>query len=419
MRVTVIRLGVLALALNVAVATAAIALDQNLPAYHPVGSLSGHIKSVGSDTLGHEMALWAKAFESLYPDVKVEIEATGSATAPAALLEGTSQFGPMSRPMSAEEASTFEKKYGYKVSSFRVAVDALAVYVNKGNPIPCLTLPQLSGMFSTEHMAPGSANLKTWGDLGLTGEWATQPITLYSRNTLSGTYEYFRETALYGGNYKANIKQEPGSEAVVQGVTGDKFAVGYSGIGYKTDGVRAVPLASYYGAECYEASAEATLSGKYPIARYLYVYLNKKPNQPLDPLRAEFIKYILSKDGQEQTEKGGFFPITGRNPRERTNKIGDFDHAALIFSQPHLQHADVVTRAAGSWGVQQAFSSATRASRSPVPSLQSIHRSCETFPRRSRWIVDPGFLRLCVAACGFALFDDRAAGLSQTRVNLV
>jgi phosphate transport system substrate-binding protein len=298
------------------------ALDEGLPAYRPIGSLSGHLKSVGSDTLGHEMALWAAAFEKLYPDVKVDVEAAGSATAPQALLDGKSQFGPMSRPMTIGETTAFEGKYGYKVSSFRVAVDALAVYVNKNNPVPCLTLPQLSGIYSVNRKAPGSVNIKTWGELGLTGEWAAQPITLYSRNTISGTYEYFRETALFGGDYKPEIKQEPGSEAVVQNVAADKFGIGYSGIGYKTDGVRAVPLASYYGARCHEPSADVTLSGKYPIARYLYVYLNKKPNQSLDPLRAEFAKYILSRDGQEQTERGGFYPITNEIRDVELTKLG-------------------------------------------------------------------------------------------------
>ena len=322
MRVTVSMLSVVALAVNVVVATSAIALDQSLPAYRPVTGLSGSIKSVGSDTLGHEMTLWAKAFGSLYPDVKLHIEAAGSATAPGALLEGASQFGPMSRPMTAEESAAFEAKYGYKLSRFRVAVDALAVYVNKDNPIPCLTLPQVSGIFSSNRKAPGSVNVRTWGDLGLTGDWAARPIALYSRNTLSGTYEYFRETALYGGDYKPGIKLLPGSEAVVQSIAGDKFAIGYSGVGYKTDGVRTVPLASYYGGTCYDAAAEPTLSGKYPIARYLYVYVNKKPAQALDPLRAEFIKYILSKDGQEQTEKGGFYSITNEIREQELTKLG-------------------------------------------------------------------------------------------------
>lgn len=322
MQPMVLRPGAVAIALNVVVATAALALDQNLPGYRPAAALSGHIKSVGSDTLGRETTSWASAFEKLYPEVKIDIDAKGSATAPPALLDGTAQFGPMSRPMTAEEIAAFEGKYGYKISSFRVAVDALAVYVHKDNPIPCLTLPQISGIFSSNRKAPGSANIRTWGDLGLTGGWAARPIALYSRNTISGTYEYFRGTALYGGDYKPDVKLLPGSEAVVESVAGDKFAIGYSGIGYKTDGVRTVPLASYYGATCYDASAEATLSGKYPIARYLYVYVNKKPNQPLDPARTEFIKYILSKDGQEQTEKGGFFPITNEIRESELTKLG-------------------------------------------------------------------------------------------------
>ena len=317
-----LKLGAAVLAACVIAAPAAIALDQSLPAYQATAGVSGRIKSVGSDTLGREMRSWAKAFENLYPDVRTEIEAKGSATAPRAMLDGTAQFGPMSRPMTVEESAAFEGKYGYRVSSFRVAVDALAVYVNKDNPVPCLTLPQISGIFSSNRKAPGSADVRTWGNLGLTGDWAARPITLYSRNTLSGTYEYFRETALYGGDYKHDVKLLPGSEAVVDSVAGDKFAIGYSGIGYKTDGVRTVPLASYYGATCYDATAEATLSGKYPIARYLYVYINKKPNQPLDALRAEFIKYILSKDGQVQTEKGGFYPITNEIREAELKKLG-------------------------------------------------------------------------------------------------
>jgi phosphate transport system substrate-binding protein len=297
-------------------------LDASLPAYRPIEALSGHLKSVGSDTLGHETEAWAKGFEKLYPDVKVDIEAVGSATAPTALVDGRAQFGPMSRPMTAGEAAAFEAKYGYKVSSFRVAVDALAVYVNKDNPIPCLTLPQLGGIFSSNRKAPGSADIRTWSDLGLAGEWTRQPITLYSRNTLSGTHEYFREAALYGGDYKPGIKEQAGSEAVVQAVAADKFGIGYSGIGYKTEGVRAVPLAAYYGGTCHEASAAATLTGKYPIARYLYIYLNRKPNQPLDPLRTEFTKYILSRDGQQQTERGGFFPITNEIRETDLSKLG-------------------------------------------------------------------------------------------------
>jgi phosphate transport system substrate-binding protein len=309
-----------AIATNFAAITAAIALDANLPAYQAVGGISGQIKSIGSDTLNNEMALWAKGFEGQYPGVK--IEGKGSATAPPALLEGASEFGPMSRPMNADEIAVFEKKYGYKPTHFRVAADALAVYVNKDNPILCLTMQQLDQIFSSTRQGSGSRSIDTWGDVGMTGEWATKRSSINGRNSISGTYEFFKKTVLYGGDYKENVKQQPGSEAVVQNVANDKFAIGYSGLGYKTDGVRTVPLAAYYGAECYNTTAEATYSGKYPIARYLYIYLNKKPDEPLDPLRAEFIKYILSKDGQMLTEEGGYFPITNEIREHDLDTLG-------------------------------------------------------------------------------------------------
>ena len=299
-----------AIATNFAAITAAIALDANLPAYQAVGGISGQIKSVGSDTLNNEMELWAKGFEALYPGVKIEIEGKGSATAPPALLEGASQFAPMSRPMTEGEVDAFEKKYGYKPAHFRVAADALAIYVNKDNPVPCLTMQQVDQIFSATRQGSGSRSIDTWGGVGLTGEWATKPIAIYGRNSLSGTYEFFRNTVLYNGEYKESVKQQPGSAEVVRNVANDKFAIGYSGLGYKTEGVRTVPLAAFYGAQCYDTTAEATYSGKYPVARYLYIYLNKAPGEPLDLLRAEFIKYILSKDGQTLTERGGYFPIS-------------------------------------------------------------------------------------------------------------
>lgn len=323
MRVSaILTLGMVAIGASVIALLPAIAMDQSLPAYRPVTGISGHIKSVGSDTLGGEIALWAKGFEDLYPDVKIEIDARGSATAPPALLAGESQFGPMSRPMLVEETDAFEKKYGYKPSSFRVAIDALAVYVNKDNPIGCLTVQQVNRIFSSTRRTAGGGDIKTWGDAGLTGEWATKAISLFGRNSISGTYEFFRQMALFDGEYKPDVKQQPGSEAVVQGVAGDKLAIGYSGIGYKTDGVRTVPLALYPGGNCYDTSAKAVYSDRYPFTRYLRIYLNKKPGEPLDPLCAEFIKYILSKDGQTQVENGGFYSITGEIRDDELKKLG-------------------------------------------------------------------------------------------------
>ncbi|WP_426434489.1 PstS family phosphate ABC transporter substrate-binding protein [Bradyrhizobium genosp. P] len=302
--------------------TSAYALDQQLPNYVPMQGTAGSLKSVGSDTLKNEMELWATGFMAVYPGVKIDVDAKGSATAPPALLEGAAQFAPMSRPMNSVELDAFKTKYGYPVLQFRVAVDALAVYVNKANPIPCLSIAQLNRIFSSSRVAAFGPDIALWGDAGLTGEWAAKPIIVYGRNELSGTYAFFQEMALYSGDYKKDVKLQPGSEAVVQNVANDRFAIGYSGIGYKTEGVRTVPLSAVQGGQCFDTSEEATYSGKYPLARYLYIYLNKKPDQPLDPLRSEFIKYILSKDGQIQTEKGGFFPIANDIREQELRKLG-------------------------------------------------------------------------------------------------
>ncbi len=296
---------------SVFVATLAFGLsvDPKLPEYTPVKGVSGNLKSIGSDTLNNLMTLWAEGFSALYPSVKVEIEGKGSGTAPPALIEGAAQFGPMSRGMKSKEVDEFEKKFGYKPSRVRTAVDAIAVFVHKDNPIKGLTMRQVDAIFSKTRKCGGEKDIVTWGDLGLTGEWADKPISLYGRNSVSGTYGYFKEEALCKGDYKDTVKEQPGSSAVVQGVANDKYGVGYSGIGYKTADVRVVPLGEKEG-QYFEANADNAYSGKYPLARFLYVYVNKKPNEALDPLRAEFIKYVLSKQGQQIVIKDGFFPLS-------------------------------------------------------------------------------------------------------------
>jgi phosphate transport system substrate-binding protein len=296
-------------AVSLATAAAAMELDPKLRDYQPIGGISGNIKSIGSDTLNNVMTLWAEGFKAQYPNVKIEIEGKGSSTAPPALIAGTAQFAPMSRAMKPTEVDEFEKKFGYKPTSVSVAVDALAVFVNKDNPIKCLSLQQVDAIFSKTRKGGIDKDVVNWGDLGLTGEWANKPISLYGRNSASGTYGYFKEEALFKGDYKDSVKEQPGSSAVVQGVASDKFAIGYSGIGYKTADVRAVPLGKKEGS-CIEANAENAYSGKYPLARFLYIYLNKNPNEPLDPLRGEFIKYVLSKQGQQAVIKDGYYPIT-------------------------------------------------------------------------------------------------------------
>lgn len=297
-------------------------VDPQLPAYSSVSGVSGNLKAVGSDTLNNLMTFWSEGFRAKYPGVKISIEGKGSSTAPPALIEGTAQFGPMSRAMKSKEIDDFEKKFGYKPAVIRVAVDSLAVFVNKDNPIKCLSLQQVDAIFSKGRKGGAAKDIKTWGDLGLTGEWADKPISLYGRNSASGTYAMFKEVALFHGDYKDTVKEQPGSSAVVQAVATDKYAIGYSGVGYKTADVRTVPLSSKAGAKCFDADAQNAYSGDYPLARFLYVYFNKKPNQPLDPLMTEFIKYVFSKEGQEIVVKDGFYPVSKALADDDLKKLG-------------------------------------------------------------------------------------------------
>ncbi|MFN7986814.1 MAG: PstS family phosphate ABC transporter substrate-binding protein [Thermoanaerobaculia bacterium] len=296
-------------------------VDPAIKPYQTASGVSGNLNSIGSDTLNNVMTLWAEKFNKLYPNVKIQIEGKGSSTAPPALIAGTAQLGPMSREMKGSEIDEFEKKFGYKPTKIRVAVDALAVFVNKDNPIACLTMPQVDAAFSKSRRAGYKENVKTWGQLGLTGDWSARPISLFGRNSASGTYGFFKEHVLKNGDYKDEVKEQPGSASVVQGVTVDRFAAGYSGIGYATAGVKAVPISAKAGDKCHPATADEAYSGAYPLARFLYVYVNKAPNKPLDPLVAEFVKMILSKDGQEVVVKDGYFPLPGKIEQEEVAKL--------------------------------------------------------------------------------------------------
>jgi phosphate transport system substrate-binding protein len=301
--------------------TAQVALDPALAGYKSVSGVSGNISSVGSDTLNNLMTYWAESFQKFYPNAKIQIEGKGSSTAPPALISGTAQLGPMSRPMKGSEIDQFEKKYGYKPTPIRTSVDALAVFVNKDNPIKCLTMPQVDAIFSKSRRYGHREDIRTWGQLGLSGEWANRPTSLYGRNSASGTYGFFKEHSLKNGDFKDEVKEQPGSASVVQGVTVDRFAVGYSGIGYATAGVRPVPLSEQEGGKCVEATAENAYAGTYPLARFLYVYVNKAPAKPLDPLTREFVKLLLSKEGQSDVIKDGYFPIPASVAKEELNKI--------------------------------------------------------------------------------------------------
>jgi len=296
-------------------------LDPGLKSYQVVGGVSGNASSIGSDTLNNLMTYWAETFSKFYPNVKIQVEGKGSSTAPPALTQGTAQFGPMSRAMKPTEEDSFESKWGYKPTQIRTSVDALAVFVNKDNPIKSMTMEQVDAIFSKARRRGLRKAIATWGDAGLTGEWADKPISMYGRNSASGTYGFFKEHVLKTGDFRDEVKEQPGSASVVLGVATDRYAIGYSGIGYATSSVRAVPLSEKSGAPAMEATAQNAYSGEYPLARFLYVYINRAPGKSCDPLVREFIKLIASKEGQEVVVKDGYFPVPASVANEEIKKV--------------------------------------------------------------------------------------------------
>ncbi|MGQ0615351.1 MAG: PstS family phosphate ABC transporter substrate-binding protein [Planctomycetaceae bacterium] len=296
-------------------------IDPKLPEYKLASGVSGALKSVGSDSMNNLMTLWAEGFKRLYPNLLIEIEGKGSTTAVPALIQGTANFGPMSREMKKQEIDDFEKKYGYKPTGLPTSIDMLAVYVHKDNPIQSLTLAQVDAIFSKTRKGGFEKDISTWGDLGLTGAWANKPISIYGRNSASGTYGFFKEFVLKNGDFKDTVKEQPGSSSVVQGIASDLYGIGYSGIGYRTADVRAVPLAAG-SSQAVPAEAENAYTGNYPLSRFLLLYVNYKPGSQLEPLRAEFIRYVFSKQGQEEVLKDGYFAVTAAIAADALRSVG-------------------------------------------------------------------------------------------------
>ncbi|RVU31802.1 PstS family phosphate ABC transporter substrate-binding protein [Neptunomonas marina] len=303
-------------------ANAADLLDPNLPTYTKASGVSGNLSSVGSDTLANLMTLWAEEFKRTYPNVNVQIQAAGSSTAPPALTEGTSNMGPMSRKMKDKEIEAFEKKFGYKPTPVAVAIDALAVFAHKDNPIQGLSIPQVDAIFSSTRKCGAKAEASTWGDVGVEGSLADKSIQLFGRNSVSGTYGYFKKKALCKGDFKNNVNEQPGSASVVQSISTSLNGIGYSGIGYKTSSVRALPLAKKEGQAFVEATPENAVNGTYPLSRFLYVYVNKKPGQALPPMEREFLKMVMAKVGQEVVVKDGYIPLPAKVVEKQMSQLG-------------------------------------------------------------------------------------------------
>lgn len=298
-----------------------IEVDERLPQYKKVRGISGNANSIGSDTMNNLMTLWLEGFRKYYPLVNIQVEGKGSSTAPPALIEGTAQFGPMSRAMKAKEVDAFEKKFGFKPTQIRTSLDALAIFVHKDNPMDCISMEEADAIFSRTRKRGYEQDIVKWDDLGLKGAYNNQPVRIFGRNSASGTYGFFKDHVLEKGDYKDTVKEQPGSASVVQGVTEDQFAIGYSGIGYKTSGVKALALSNKKGGTCFDGSYENVVNSSYPLARFLYLYIVVSPNKPMDPMAKEFVKYVLSKEGQEIVIKDGYLPLTYEVVMEELHKL--------------------------------------------------------------------------------------------------
>lgn len=296
-------------------------VDPKLPSYKPVAGLSGQIKSVGSDTMNQLMIIWTEKFKEYYKGVRTEVEGQGSSKAMPALITGAASFGPMSRDAKANEIADFEKKFGYKPVLLPTSIDLLAVYVHRDNPLTEISLEQLDSIFSSTRKLGGEP-IESWGQLGLTGDYAKEPISIFGRNAASGTYGYFKEKVLGNGDFKTSVNEQPGSTAVISSIGENRFAIGYSGIGHSSASVKPLFLSAKKGEKAVEPAEKNAYSGEYPLSRYLYLAVNYKPKSQLEPIRKEFIKFIYSKEGQELAIKEGYFPVDAKTAERALKLVG-------------------------------------------------------------------------------------------------
>ncbi|MEZ6138007.1 MAG: phosphate ABC transporter substrate-binding protein [Pirellulaceae bacterium] len=302
---------------------AQVKVDPKLPDYVPVSGIAGgNLKTVGSDTMNNMVGLWTEEFKKIYPGVKPEVDGKGSSSALPALTAGQAAFGPMSREPKKAEIADFKTKFGYEPVVLPTSIDMLAVYVNKDNPIEGLSFAEVDAIFSSTRKGGAARRAEKWSDFIKSGSLASQSITCYGRNAASGTYGYFKEVVLGDGDYGQWVNELPGSSAVVQSVGKNLNGIGYSGIGYRTADVKALALSSERGGKPVPPLPENAYSGDYPLSRFLYLAVNYDERNQLDPLRREFLKYVFSKQGQEQVVKDGYLPLSAEMAQEALAAVG-------------------------------------------------------------------------------------------------
>ncbi len=296
--------------------------------YAPSAELSGRLTIAGSDTMQPLLSRLAAEFMRRHPDVKIGVEGGGSKTALTKFVLGYSlqargdkassghqgsaktELLATSRALTADEVSKFTSKYGFEPLAIPIAMDAVAIFVNKENPIQGLTLTQVDAIFGSARKRGYPSKIATWGDLGLQGGWERQPVRLYGRDKQSATREFFINTALGNAELKSEVKEQPGTASVILAVAKDPLGIGYAGMGYPSSMVRVVPLAEEEGKPFVEPTTESIASGQYPLSRFLYLYVNKAPDAKFDPVTQEFLKFINSRDGQDVVLRARFVPLT-------------------------------------------------------------------------------------------------------------
>ena len=288
--------------------------------YKKTSDVYGTIKISGSTTMSNLVSLWCNGFSDIYHNTNCMVESFGSRKAPQDLVEGKFEIGTMSEPMSSKDIQDFKNTYGYEPLGIEVAIDMIAVLVNVENPITCITISELDGIYSNTYSCQGSTDITTWGDLIQGGEWKNIPIKVYGRTPASGTYDVFRKIALCNGNYKSSITQLASSKDIVDFVSKDVYSIGYSGLGYITSGVKAVNVGESKN-NCYPPKSEYAITKQYPFTRNLYIYTREDPSKGMKKLTKEFLKYILSKDGQEAVLEAGFTVLPANVVKEEKKKI--------------------------------------------------------------------------------------------------
>jgi phosphate transport system substrate-binding protein len=290
-------------------AQARLQADAALPDYRRGGAVSGKINSVGSSTLTQLINRWADELRRIHPGLEFEVTGGGSGSAPPALLEGRADIAPMSRPMNAAEIATFRGKFGAEPTRITVGLDALAVFVNKNNPLKQISLQQLDALFSLTRKR-GGTEIKTWGQLGLTGQWADQPIRIYGPQSTQGMHSLFRADVLQGGEYRYDMRTEPVASGIAQSVGADDYAIGFASHVFTSARARALAVSAEPGGTPVQPTQLTAADGSYPLARGLYIYVLRKPGTPLSPALATFIQYVCSRQGQEGAAELGMYPLT-------------------------------------------------------------------------------------------------------------